>query len=224
MEALLRWTLPDRGVISPTVFIPIAEEMGLMVEIGTWVLREACQQLRAWRDAGLALQRVAVNISCVQLIQPDFVAPVERALAAAGLCGDDLEAEITESTVMRDTDRSVAALRALRERAVHVSMDDFGTGFSSLAQLQHLPLDRMKIDRSFVQRLPSDAHATAVVSTITALGQALGLSVTAEGVETSEQRDFLLMRGVTALQGHLFASPMAAAEAAAVLARGTIKR
>ena len=217
MEALLRWNHPDRGAISPAVFIPIAEETGLIVEIGGWVLRQACDQLSRWRAAGRALERVAINISVIQLLRTDFVSTVQAALDASALQGRDLEVEVTESMVMRDPERAVAALQSLRDGGVHVSIDDFGTGFSSLAQLQRLPVNRMKIDRSFVQRLPDDANAAAVVTTIAALGVALDLSVVAEGVETLQQQQFLLKRGVTSLQGYFFAHPMPPAEAASML-------
>ena len=205
----------ERGTIPPEVFIPLAEETGLIHEIGAWVVREACTQLRTWRDGGMRLDRIAVNVSASQLVRDDFAAAVAESLARCRLAGADFEVEITESTVMRDPERAHRALVALRERGVGVSIDDFGTGFSSLAQLMRLPASRLKIDRSFVSRLPADSGAAAVVSTIAALGHALDLSIVAEGVETKAQRDFLLAHGVTELQGYLYARPLPPEEALA---------
>ena len=217
MEALLRWQHRERGLVRPELFIGLVEEMGLLPDIGDWVVVAACRQLRSWRDTGFELESVAVNVSFSQLARRGFVELVDRALVESRLEGRDLEVEITETSAMRDPETTVRTLRALRERGVLVSIDDFGTGFSSLAHLSRLPVNRLKIDRSFVHLLPRDENAAAVVTSIAALGHALGLAIVAEGVESAEQETFLLAQHVGELQGFRFARPMPPLEASAYL-------
>jgi diguanylate cyclase (GGDEF)-like protein/PAS domain S-box-containing protein len=206
-EALIRWRHPIRGLILPDQFIPLAEQQRLIVPIGHWVLREAAQAARRWRDAGRALP-VAVNLSSLQLREPDFVDAVAAVLREAGLPGAALEVEITERMLMDDLDTVRAALSHLRALGVRIAIDDFGTGWSSLGHLNQLPIDRIKIDRSFVHGLPGDAGNAAIARAIVMLAQSLGREVIAEGVETEAQRAFLVGLGCEQLQGLLFGAPM----------------
>ena len=197
-EALLRWRHPKHGTIPPGVFIPIAEETGLINSIGEWVLREACHAATRWPG-----KRVAVNVSAVQFRSSGFALKVVEILAEAGLAPDRLEIEVTETVLLDAAERSSATLTALRAAGVRVSLDDFGTGYSSLTYLQKFPVDRIKIDQSFVRNVDSDAAANAIVLAMVDLARALGVGVTAEGVETAEQRDFLKKIGCDELQGFL---------------------
>jgi len=221
MEALLRWQHPQRGLLLPAAFLSLAEETGLLNEIGAWVLRDACRQMREWQIAGLGLRRVAVNVSFGQLLDPGFRSVVERALAYSGLDAGCLEIEITETSIMKDLDRAVETLEALRALGVSISIDNFGTGFSSLSHLTRFSVHCVKIDRLFVGNLPRDRSAVAVVNAIAALGRTLALEVVAEGVESAEQEAFLRGQDVVAMQGYHFAKPMPAGEAAAFLRAGT---
>jgi diguanylate cyclase (GGDEF)-like protein/PAS domain S-box-containing protein len=216
-EALVRWRHPQRGLVSPLEFIPAAEESGLIVPLGAWVLRQACMDAMDWPQA----LRVAVNLSAVQLGNADVLPMVEEALLHSGLPGSRLELEITESTLMRDSQTAQALLRNFRRKGIRIALDDFGTGYSSLSYLRSFPLDKLKIDRSFVSILDateSDASAVAIVQTIIALAQALALETTAEGVETPAQRSILERIGCSQGQGYLFAKPMEAAQAGAFIA------
>jgi len=216
VEALLRWEQPDLGRLSPADFIPAAEETGLIVPLGAWVIRQACRQARAWQDAGLDRLVVAANVSPLQFAQPDFVDTTLRALAECGLAPRRLELEISESCVTRDPAGVSAKLRLLSAAGVRVAIDDFGTGHASLAYLDGLPIHRLKIAREFVGRLDARAIAdparTAVVRAIASLGKSLGIGVVAKGVETEQQRDYLLAIGCDDLQGFLLAVPRPAAE------------
>jgi predicted signal transduction protein with EAL and GGDEF domain len=212
LEALVRWDHPQRGLIPPAEFIPLAEETGLIVPLGRWVLDEACRQLRFWRadphgDPALILN---VNISARQLQQPDLAASVRQILDAHQLPPRCLTLEITESCLMQESD--AGQLRKLAALGVNLAIDDFGTGYSSLAYLSRLPIDTLKIDRSFVSRLGEEPESTAVVQTIIALAHALGLSVTAEGIEHFGQAAHLQALGCTRGQGFLYARPAAAGE------------
>ncbi len=211
-EALLRWANPGRGNISPGRFIPIAEETGLIVPIGTWAMTEVCRQLKRWQDRGIGVGRVSVNVSSLQFARPDFVGTVMRAIKGASIAPASLELELTESIVMNDVDHVAARLAELRKLGVRVSVDDFGTGYSSLAYLSKLPLDVLKIDRSFVRELDADGargdQAGAVAQAITSLGHSLGLDVLAEGVETRGQLERLDELGCDEVQGFLFAKPV----------------
>ena len=222
VEALVRWEHPERGLVSPDEFIPVAERTGLIVPLGTWVLREACRQAKAWEAAGFAPLRVAVNVSALQFAQDDFVASVAGCLAESGLEARRLELEITESLLMQDVEGAVTALHRLRALGVHVAIDDFGTGYSSLAYLQKLPFQRLKIDRSFLFSLDDAPHGpseAAILTAITNLAHNLGKQVVAEGVETLAQKRFLEEIGCDTAQGFLFAKPLPAAEVEHLLER-----
>ncbi|WP_462321183.1 sensor domain-containing protein [Halochromatium sp.] len=211
-EALLRWRSEQLGLVSPLQFIPIAEELGLIGEIGRWVLAEACEQLAAWDAAGLRLPRLAVNLSTLQLEQGDLVADIQRLLAQTGLDPARLELEVTESLIMRQADRAIASLHALRRIGVRLAVDDFGTGYSSLAYLRRLPIHQLKIDKSFVDDLSQDPQSQAIASAVIALGSSLDLEVLAEGVETQEQANWLLDAGCELGQGYLFDKALSAGD------------
>ncbi|GAO35646.1 response regulator receiver protein [Sulfuricella sp. T08] len=217
MEALLRWHHPLLGMVSPAVFIPLAEETGLIASIGTWVLREACRQNKAWQDEGLAPLRVAVNLSARQFVQRDIAATITRILAETGLESRFLELEITESMLMQDAEGAIAIMLRLKEIGISFSLDDFGTGYSSLSHLKRFPIETLKIDQSFVRDIPGDKNDAAIAATIVAMAHALGISVTAEGVETSEQFAFLRTQKCTTMQGYYFSRPLPAAEFARLL-------
>lgn len=202
-EALLRWNHPERELVSPDVFIPIAEERGTISSIGMWVLRTACREAASWS----APLRVAVNVSAVQVHDPTFAAQVHAVLFDTGLPAARLELEITETALIRNFDRAVATLRQLKTLGVGIAMDDFGTGYSSLANLRAFPFDRIKIDRSFVRDVDTNAQTAAIVRTVLGLGRGLGLPVVAEGVETVEELGFLTAAGCAEVQGYLFGLP-----------------
>lgn len=214
-EALLRWHSAELGPVSPQHFIPIAEDMGLIHEIGAWVLAQAAQQLAAWDRAGWRLPRIAVNLSILQLEDPELVARIAATLEQNGLAPERLELELTESLLMRQAGQSAATLDALRRLGVRLAIDDFGTGHSSLAYLHRLPLHQLKIDRSFVDPLPHDPHSQAIAHAILALGNSLGLEVLAEGIETAEQADWLRAAGCSLTQGYHYSRPLTAAAFAA---------
>jgi diguanylate cyclase len=209
-EALLRWRHPQRGLVGPDSFIPLAEESGLIVPIGEWVIRESCRQIRAWEDAGLPAPRIAVNVSATQFQQRELIDVVRRALDDAGVAASQLEIELTESAVMSNTEESAAILQQLSRMGVIVSVDDFGTGYSSMSCLHRFPLDKLKIDRSFIQALTSSSEAAAVVQGIIGLAHSLRLKVIAEGVETAEQMHFLRSYGCDQLQGFYLSPPLPA--------------
>jgi len=221
VEALVRWRHPVRGLVPPNAFIPMAEETGLVLGIGEWVLNEACRQVARWQRDGLAdnvsALRVAVNISARQLQRPGLDGAVRRALSLSGLAPECLELEITESSVMLDPLHAQSVLQSLRDLGVLLSIDDFGTGYSSLAYLKRLPLDRLKIDRSFIGGIPADSDDAAIVETIIVMTHKLGLRVIAEGVETLEQRLQLVRQGCDEMQGFLLAHPVPADELPALL-------
>jgi diguanylate cyclase (GGDEF)-like protein/PAS domain S-box-containing protein len=218
VEALLRWNNPELGAISPAQFIPIAEESGLIVSIGDWVLRTACLQMHAWHELGHAMN-IAVNLSPRQFRQKDLVSSVARALKQSGLAPQFLELEITEGTAMANAEQAIRVLGELHELGVRLSVDDFGTGYSSLAYLKRFPLDSLKIDRSFVIDLGSDSNSDAIVRATIALAQSLKLKVVAEGVETEAQRDFLARADCDELQGYLYSRPLPAAALQALVGR-----
>ena len=209
-EALLRWAHPKLGLLEPDIFIPLAEETGLILPIGQWVLTTACEQIRRWDEREGTPIRLSVNVSARQFRQPDFVDGVKKALAETGADPACLDIELTESVAISNVEDTISKMYALKEMGIRVSMDDFGTGYSSLSTLSCLPLDQVKIDQSFVQKL--DAHADAnneiVTQSIIALGRMLGLQVIAEGVETYSQLDFLERHGCHAYQGYLFGRPL----------------
>jgi len=210
VEALVRWQHPVRGMIPPGDFIPVAEESGLILPLGHWVLLTACRQARAWLDEGVDMGEIAVNISAHQFRQPEFVQSVRAVLAETGLPAERLELEITESTVMHSADSSVATLAELKAMGVKLAIDDFGTGYSSLSYLRRFPIDRLKIDQAFVADMESDTDAASLVSSIIALGRSLGLKLVAEGVENSAQADFLREMACERGQGFHFCRPVLA--------------
>ena len=216
-EALIRWLDPDLGLISPAQFIPVAEECGLIVPIGRWVMREACRQVKAWLAAGLCAVPVAVNVSAVEFRDKSFLPGVAQILEETGLAAHYLEVELTEGVIMHNAQASASALEALKAMGVKLAIDDFGTGYSSLSYLQRFPIDTLKIDQSFVRDVATDADAAAIVSAVIGMGQGLRLRVIAEGVETQPQADFLLARQCTEGQGYLFNHPLAAADFARLL-------
>ena len=216
VEALIRWQNGGKGMISPMQFIPVAEETGLIIPIGEWVLRTACAQLASWHAAGLPKLRMSVNLSVRQFRNLNLVAMVGRALATSALDPADLELEITES-IMVEEQMVIDTLRELDALGVHFSIDDFGTGYSSLSYLKRLPIDTLKIDRSFVTDIPDNADDAAIAQAIIALAQSLGMRVVAEGVESLEQNRFLQRNGCDAMQGYYFSKPLPAAELAVIL-------
>ncbi|HEV7856302.1 MAG TPA: EAL domain-containing protein [Herminiimonas sp.] len=210
MEALIRWNHPDLGMVPPSRFIDLAEETGLIVPIGAWVLRTACAQNKAWQRAGLGHWRIAVNLSVRQFVQKDLVQSIAATLQQTGLEPRYLEIELTESLVMTDVERAIGILRELKALEVQLSIDDFGTGYSSLSYLKRFPLDVLKIDQSFVRDISSDSDSAAIVASIISLSHNLKLHVIAEGVETREQLDFLREHGCDAMQGFYFSEPVTA--------------
>ena len=214
-EALLRWRHPKLGMLGPNVFLPIAESTGLIVQIGDWILRQACRQATEWPDE----IKVAVNLSPVQFQRGAIVATAVSALAEAGLAPDRLEIEITESVLLDKTDRNLRILESLRELGVRISMDDFGTGYSSLSYLRNFPFDKIKIDQSFVRSLSQDGRSMTIVTAIAGLGQSFGIPTVAEGVETEDQIECLTMKGCSELQGRYYSMPVPANEIKALLVR-----
>jgi diguanylate cyclase (GGDEF)-like protein/PAS domain S-box-containing protein len=222
LEALIRWEHPDEGLVSPARFMPFAEETGLILPIGAWVLERACWQNREWQDAGLPPVRISVNISALQFRQPGFADTVRHALRVTGLDARYLELEVTESVIMQDAERVTATLQELKEMGLELAIDDFGTGYSSLSYLKRFPIDRLKIDQSFVRDIPSDGEDAAIISAIIGLTRSLGLRTIAEGVETAEQLTFLRQQGCNEVQGYLLARPMPAADCARLLREGRL--
>jgi diguanylate cyclase (GGDEF)-like protein/PAS domain S-box-containing protein len=219
-EALLRWDHPDMGMVPPGEFIPLAEEIGLILSIGLWVLESVCEQIRLWQfDPLLGKLNVAVNVSVHQFRHIDFVAQVKTVLDKSGIKPNRLKLELTESLILNDVEDSIGKMQQLKSLGVDFSMDDFGTGYSSLSYLKRLPLDQIKIDQSFVRDISTDPNDAAIVQTIIAMASTLGLGVMAEGVETEAQRKFLELSGCPAFQGYLFGKAMPA-EQFEVLLRG----
>jgi len=211
-EALIRWVHPVRGVVSPAEFIPLAEECGLIGAIGGWVIREACRQARAWQLDGVPPLRVSVNLSASQFRDSGLVDSIRSALDDAGLEARFLEVELTESAVMSDPEQSIAILEQLSAMGVLVSVDDFGTGYSSMSYLRRFPIDKLKIDRVFINEIVSRPEDASIVRAIVSLAHSLRLKVVAEGVETPAQLDFLKTTGCDEYQGYHFSRPLPAAE------------
>jgi diguanylate cyclase (GGDEF)-like protein len=209
-ETLIRWRDPEHGLVPPDEFIPVAEDTGLIVAIGSWVLRAACEQARAWQDRGFRPIRLAVNVSGHQLRDPDFVDKVSTALREAHLAPERLELEITESTIMQEDEATDRAFAALHDLGVPVALDDFGTGYSSLSYLRRFPISRVKIDQSFVARIPDDPDDMAVTAAIVAMAHQLLLPVVGEGVESEAQAQSLGELGCDEVQGYLFGQPLPA--------------
>ncbi|HWV18133.1 MAG TPA: EAL domain-containing protein [Rhodocyclaceae bacterium] len=220
MEALLRWSRPGRGQVPPDHFIPVAEEIGLIIDIGVWTLHRAAQQLKLWLDAGLPVVPVAINISARQCLDDRITKVIADAVRYAGIRPDLLKIELTEATTMNNVDHVASLLRGVHGLGVRISVDDFGTGFSSLSYLKRFPISQLKIDRSFVHDIAIDSDDAAIVSGTIALARGLGIEVVAEGVETEEQVAFLGARGCDIAQGFYFSPPLDSTEASAVLRRG----
>jgi diguanylate cyclase (GGDEF)-like protein/PAS domain S-box-containing protein len=217
-EALLRWQHPKRGLVAPLQFIPLAEDTGLVLPIGLWVLETACAQIKAWEANPLACElQLAVNVSARQFHQPDFVEQVRAALNKTGADPTRLKLELTESVVLDNINNTVAKMHELKEIGVRFSMDDFGTGYSSLSYLTQLPLDQLKIDQSFMRNIGTKPTDAVIVQTIISMGNSLGMEVIAEGVENEEQRDFLERNGCRAYQGYLFSKPVPIGEFEALI-------
>jgi len=223
-EALARWNHPELGMVSPGLFIPVAEETGLIIPLSEFVLEEACREAKRWRDAGLPPVRVAVNISGVHFRGADLTGLVRETLERTGLPADGLELELTESILLQKTDVAVARLHALKAMGVHLSIDDFGTGYSSLSYLKRFPVDTLKIDQSFVREVTTDPEDAAITTSIILMGKSLKLKIVAEGVETESQLEFLRVLECDEAQGFLFGRPMPAADARALLARPSVPR
>ncbi|HEY1136120.1 MAG TPA: EAL domain-containing protein [Xanthomonadaceae bacterium] len=217
VEALLRWASEEYGEIPPNQFIPLAEESGLILGIGEWVLREACRTLRQWHDAGMTSLSVAVNVSVLQLLRGDFSEIVRRVLADTGVPPQALELEVTESVLMANAEQAAAKLQALREMGVSLAIDDFGTGYSSLAYLKRLPITTLKIDKTFITDLNRDPDDTAITTTVITMAHSLGLTVVAEGVETETQMRFLDHFRCDEIQGHWLSRPAPPAECLAFI-------
>ncbi|MBO9540824.1 EAL domain-containing protein [bacterium] len=208
VEALMRWRHPERGLVSPAEFIPIAEQCGLIIPMTEWVLQTACEQHMDWRRNGLAPVRVSVNLSGRHFASEGLVERVEATLRATGMAPEQLELELTESSLMENVEGAIAQLDALRHSGVTLSLDDFGTGYSSLAYLKRFPIQTLKIDQSFVRDLPNSRDDAAIVSTIIAMARSLGLDTVAEGVEAHEQVAFLRAMGCRIMQGYRFYRPL----------------
>jgi EAL domain-containing protein (putative c-di-GMP-specific phosphodiesterase class I) len=218
LEALIRWKHPELGIVPPSQFIPVAEESGLIVPIGEWVLRAACAQNQAWQRSGFPPVHVAVNIAMPHFRQGNLVDSIAEALARSGLDPALLELELTESMLMQSVDVTLDTLHRIRDMGVRLAIDDFGTGYSSLSYLKRFPLHTLKIDRSFVKDLPRDAEDAAITKAIIAMAHSLRLAVVAEGVETQEQLAFLQQHGCDEVQGYLFSRPVGADEFGGLLA------
>jgi EAL domain-containing protein (putative c-di-GMP-specific phosphodiesterase class I) len=218
MEALVRWDHPSHGQIAPDQFIPLAEERGLIVPLGEWVLRRALSDARAWPG-----MTISINVSAVQFKQRDFVATVARIIEETGFDPSLLEIELTESVVVQDADGAEDAIMELRAMGVRLALDDFGTGYSSLIYLRRFAFDKIKIDKSFLESMEATGESAILVHSVVHLGRALGLTVIAEGVETEEQRRFLQAVGCHQLQGFLFSKPVPAADVARLLEIGHLR-
>ena len=207
LESLIRWRHPERGVVPPAVFLAICEDSGLILPMGRWVLAEACRYQKMVAEAGWPEVSVSVNISASQFRDPGLVDSLRDTVVPAGLRPGAIELELPESVVMADPNRSVEVMGAIRELGVHISIGDFGTGYSSMTTIYRVPADRIKIDRSVVRGVPADAHNAALCRSIISMGHGKDLKVVAEGVELSEEHDWLRQNGCDAVQGYLFARP-----------------
>jgi diguanylate cyclase (GGDEF)-like protein len=222
VEALIRWQRPDQGLVPPAQFVPVAEDSGLILPIGRWVLREACRQARAWQDAGLSPLSMAVNVSAAEFRQKDFFESVRTILKETGLEGRYLELELTESVLMNDAKFTASVLQKLKGMGIRIAVDDFGTGYSSLSYLREFPIDILKIDRTFVNQITSDSGDSTIVNAIVSMGRSLKHLVVAEGIETNEQRTYLQAHHCEQGQGYLFSRPLPAAQFAVLLQAGVI--
>lgn len=211
LEALLRWERPGYGAVSPAVFVPILESLGLIVPVGRWVIDTVCQQIAVWQRGLIGAVEVSVNVSGHQLIEGDLIADIERTLRQTGVAPHWLEVELTEGSLMENTQHTIASLQRLRTMGVKISIDDFGTGYSSLAYLRRFPIDTLKIDIAFIREVTTNPQDAAITRTIIELAHSLSLQVVAEGVETQDQLAFLKAAGCDQIQGYLFSRPLPAA-------------
>jgi EAL domain-containing protein (putative c-di-GMP-specific phosphodiesterase class I) len=216
-EALLRWFHHERGPIAPDDFIPVAEETGLIIPLGKWVMKKACEQVKVWGKYSFGAVPVSINISSHQFHADGLLEDVFHAVASVGIDASKLELEITESVLLQDAENTMVALRRLKDAGVSLSVDDFGTGYSSLSYLKRFPIDTLKIDRSFVKDLHVDKDDAAICAAILAMSRQLGLNVVAEGVETLEQLEFLRHHGCNQIQGYLCSKPLTAEQFLAML-------
>jgi len=223
VEVLIRWRHPQRGLLAPGHFIPVAEECGFIVPISRWVLRESCRQARAWQDAGLPALRIAINTSAVELRSKDYVAGVRAILAETALDARYLELELNESFLMHDSKSTIGVLQELKDMGVQLALDDFGTGYSSLSYLKRFPIDSLKIDQSFVRGLATDADDASIVRAVISMGESLRMLVVAEGVETREQLQFLREHACPEGQGFYFSHPVVAGEFSQLLGRSVVE-
>ena len=222
-EALVRWNHPQLGMVSPAQFIPLAEETGLIIPLGEWVLRTACKQNKAWQLAGLPPVRVSVNLSGAQFYKDDLYKTVKDVLEETGLDPDWLELEVTESMLMKDAESTIETLHKLKSAGIHLSIDDFGTGYSSLSYLKRFPIDALKIDRSFIREVTTNPDDAAIATSIILMGHSLRLSVVAEGVEEESQLAFLQVLQCNEIQGFLFSPPVPADRAEGFLRQAFLK-
>jgi EAL domain-containing protein (putative c-di-GMP-specific phosphodiesterase class I) len=222
-EALIRWTDPVRGPVSPAQFIPVAEDSGLILPIGNWALREACQQARAWADAGLPAATMSVNVSAIEFRNETFLQGVFAVLSETGMDPKCLELELTESVLMTRAESTASILQALREKGIKVAVDDFGTGYSSLSYLRKFPVDALKIDQSFVRQISKSSDDATIVTAVIAMARSLKLRVIAEGVETLKELEFLRAHHCDEAQGYYFSRPVPAAQYAMLLRTGIPK-
>jgi EAL domain-containing protein (putative c-di-GMP-specific phosphodiesterase class I) len=222
VEALLRWQHPVRGLVPPAQFIPVAEDCGLILSIGDWVLREACAQAKTWADAGLPPVKIAVNVSGVEFQDISFSNRLFKILEESGLPAGALEVELTESVLMKRSEHAIAVLGALHEHGVTLAIDDFGTGYSSLSYLRRFPIDVLKIDQSFIRQISRGGDESVIVTAVIGLAKNLKLSVVAEGVETLEELEFLRAQGCDEVQGYYFSRPVPAASFEALLSSGIV--
>jgi EAL domain-containing protein (putative c-di-GMP-specific phosphodiesterase class I) len=220
-EALVRWSHPELGLLPPNEFIPLAEMSGLIVPIGRWVLNSSCHQVREWHDLGHSGLRISVNVSPRQFQETEFVSDVTRAIEGSGVSPGSLDIEITESSAMQDFDGTIAKVEELKRLQVRISLDDFGTGFASLNHLRRFPLDRIKLDHSFVKELPQNPDHCALARAVITMAHALRLRIVGEGVETAEQLAFLRDEGCDEVQGFLFSRPLDAPKFRALLEKGS---
>jgi diguanylate cyclase (GGDEF)-like protein len=224
MEALIRWQHPEQGLLFPTSFIPIAEECGLIVPIGKWVMLRACRQSQEWSDSGIGNVPISVNVSAAEFRAGDFLSGVRAVLISTGVEPVNLELELTESVLMHDAQTSVSTLHALKTMGVQLAVDDFGTGYSSFTYLRRFPMDALKIDKSFVQEITTNAEETTFVGAMIKIGRSLNQRVIAEGVETHSQLEFLRRHGCSEGQGHYFSRPLVAEQAAKLFEHGLMCR
>ena len=217
LEALLRWNRPGQGLVPPGAFIPLLEETGMIVRVGSWVIAEACRQMGEWKGTKLGELQVSVNISGKQFVEGDLEADIVRALEVNGLPANMLEIELTETSLMSNADDTIAQMQRLRKLGVQISIDDFGTGYSNLAYLRRFPIDKLKIDIAFIREITLSEDGAAIVLAIIRMAHSLKLEVIAEGVETIEQRDFLRENECNYIQGYFFSPPLAVSKLGVIL-------